>query len=177
MFTEVAISSFVKECVDVPTFLDYCKNCSNYNKRWSCPPYSFSAESFWSQYSSILLFAEKIYTPKEFLNKVFTKEQITQITNEILSPAKKKTLKHILDCEKKIQGSVALSAGCCDACTTCMRELRQPCLHPELMRYSIESLGGNVSKALELYFKENILWIEEGKMPEYFFLLSGLLKK
>ena len=44
------------------------------------------------------------------------------------------------------------------------------------MRYSIEALGGNVTKAVQLYYDDTILWTENGHLPEYFILLGGLLK-
>ena len=38
---EVPMEEYVKECVDVATFLEFCKECSNYGKLWCCPPYTF----------------------------------------------------------------------------------------------------------------------------------------
>ena len=32
---------FVAECIDVPKFLACCRQCENYNNKWSCPPFSF----------------------------------------------------------------------------------------------------------------------------------------
>ena len=41
---EVPMEEYVKECVDVATFLEFCKECSNYGKLWCCPPYTFDVE-------------------------------------------------------------------------------------------------------------------------------------
>lgn len=70
-----------------------------------------------------------------------------------------------------------MSAGHCQICEKkpCARVEGKPCLHPELMRYSVESLGGNVERTVELYLKQKILWIENGRIPEHFMLLCGLL--
>ena len=43
------------------------------------------------------------------------------------------------------------------------------------MRYSIESLGGNVGLTISKLLKLELEWIEEGKLPNYFILVSGLL--
>ena len=74
---------------------------------------------------------------------------------------------------------MALSAGSCDVCPegTCTRLQEDPCRNPGMMRYSVEALGGDVGKALKLYFDKEILWGKAGHMPPYFILLGGLLKK
>lgn len=37
---EIPVEEYMKECVDVATFLEFCKECSNYGKLWCCPPYT-----------------------------------------------------------------------------------------------------------------------------------------
>ena len=59
-FVEGPVSDFVKNCVDVPRFLACCRECPNYDRRWSCPPYDFSVEALWKQFSDILLYEEKV---------------------------------------------------------------------------------------------------------------------
>lgn len=46
----------------------------------------------------------------------------------------------------------------------------------EQMRYSLETLGGDMGKALELYFDRKMIWAENGHLPAYYILLGGLLK-
>ena len=48
---------------------------------------------------------------------------------------------------------------------------------PELIRYSVESLGGDVVKLLRDAFHVDILWAQNGRLPEYFMLVGGLLTK
>ena len=59
----------------------------------------------------------------------------------------------------------------------CTRQKGLPCVRPESMRYSIESLGGNVGLTITRYLHQELLWMEEGKLPDYFILVAGLLKK
>ena len=33
---EIPVEEYMKECVDVATFLEFCKECSNYGKLWCC---------------------------------------------------------------------------------------------------------------------------------------------
>ena len=75
--------------------------------------------------------------------------------------------------------SKALSAGTCLLCGegNCTRALSEPCRYPDKMRYSIESLGGNVGLTVSKLMGIQLEWIEEGKLPSYFVLVGGLLKK
>ena len=45
------------------------------------------------------------------------------------------------------------------------------------MRYSIEALGGNVAETAERYLHKPLLWIEDGRMPDYLTLVCGLLAR
>ena len=59
---------------------------------------------------------------------------------------------------------------------SCTRLEGKPCRHPGKMRYSIESLGGNVGTTLSELMEIELEWIQEGRLPSYFVLVSGLLR-
>ena len=59
----------------------------------------------------------------------------------------------------------------------CTRPEGKPCRYPEKMRYSIESIGGNVGKTVSKLLGIELEWIQDGKVPSYFVLCGGLLKK
>ena len=70
-----------------------------------------------------------------------------------------------------------LLAGTCDQCEVCEKVQGHPCGRPELLRYSIEALGGDVEGCLQHYFHLPMLWGRDGKAPDYFVLVGGLLTK
>lgn len=175
-FVEGPISDFVKTCVDIPRFLVCCRDCPNYNKRWSCPPYDFSAEAIWNQYTNILLFEVKVPISRELQEKTYTHEELNGVSRAILAPVKNQMTMDLLALEQQTPGSRALFAGTCELCGICNKEDGESCRHPEQMRYSIEALGGNVTQAVQIFFDDTILWAKEGHLPEYFILLGGLLK-
>lgn len=45
------------------------------------------------------------------------------------------------------------------------------------MRYSIESIGGNVGLTVSKLLGIQLEWLKEGQVPEYFVLVGGLLIK
>lgn len=173
---EGPITDFVKTCVDVPRFLACCRECPNYNRRWSCPPYEFSVESIWNQFTDILLYEEKVFVSPEIRDKSFNHEEINELSRALLAPAKRQMTDTLLTMEKEYPGSRALFAGTCELCENCDKEQGIPCGHPEIMRYSIEALGGNVAKAVQIYFDDTIHWAKDGRLPDYYILLGGLLK-
>ncbi|MBS6803089.1 MAG: hypothetical protein KH256_14645 [Clostridiales bacterium] len=38
---KVSVKEYTERSVDVERFLGFCRECSSYNRRWSCPPFSF----------------------------------------------------------------------------------------------------------------------------------------
>jgi predicted metal-binding protein len=176
-FVEGPVSDFFKTFVDVPRFLACCKECPSYGKRWSCPPYDFSVEATWGRYSSILLYEEKIPVSAEFRLNVYEQEELNDICRTFLAPVKRQMTDDLLALERQFPESMALFPGRCELCDLCGKESGRVCRYPERMRYSIESLGGNVEQVVRILFDDRLLWAKDGHLPEYLILLGGLLKK
>ena len=175
-FAEVPVFDFVNTCVNVSGVHAYCRDCPDYNKRWSCPPYDFSVEAYWKRFSRILLYEEKVLITPNRQVEVYSQEEINAISRSILAPTKRRVTDYLLVLEGQNPGSRALFAGNCELCGSCTKEKSIPCIHPDKMRYSIEALGGNVSLAAQIYFDDTVLWAKEGHLPKYLLLIGGLLK-
>ena len=138
---EVPMEEYVKECVDVATFLEFCKECSNYGKLWCCPPYTFDVEKdYWNKYRKIQIMGRKLYLPKELTSKSYVEDEQWKVTEEFLRPYKEELEEEILKLEQKYSGSISLSSGACLHCkkTECTRVSGEPCRFQDKMRYSIE---------------------------------------
>lgn len=170
---EIPLSDFTANCVDIPRFARCCAECSGYGKTWACPPYDFDRESVWADYNSIILRAKKIVIP-EPERKV---DDVRSAYLEIFKVLKRELLEGLFEMERDNPGSLALSAGGCDFCEECTRPYGKPCRLPEKKRCSIESLGGDVTRCLERYFGETVLWAENGMLPKHLVIVGGLLKK
>ena len=173
----IPVADFLRECVDLPRFDKCCKACPNYSKNWSCPPLPIPPMALWAQYETILLQYRRVDVPQDLRKKTFTQQELGEVALMLLREEKRAMLLELLDLEKETSGSMALAAGSCDFCPngTCMRLQDLPCRHPDKMRYSLETLGGDMSKALSLYFDRKILWANNGHLPEYYVLLGALL--
>ena len=160
----VPVAEVLASFVDVEKFLRACRACPNYGKNWACPPDMQDARDIWRQFDTLQLELLLLYPEGED-------------TQEFLAVMKKEKerLLHRLLQEEGRGGRLALSAGVCELCRSCARTEGKPCRHPEKMRRSIESLGGDVSGLAERCFGKLTLWLQDGKLPEYMMLMGGLL--
>lgn len=172
----ISVPEYVEKYVDVPTFLEACKACPNYDRVWSCPSYDFDVIRYWNRYKTFRVYATKIDFDPEMTAKTYTPEEIQEILGKVL-PAEKKKISDDLYREERLNpGSISLSAGSCHLCPNgCTKPRGFSCVNPDLMRYSIESLGGNVGLTIEKLMGIELEWMEEGRLPNYFVLVSGLL--
>ena len=106
-----------------------------------------------------------------------TEMELQEIMDASLKTVKQELSGELFDREQKTPGSISLSAGSCLLCKgSCGRKENEPCRFPDQMRYSIESLGGNVGLTLSKLMGIELEWMEEGKLPHYFVLVCGLLR-
>ena len=187
----VSVDHYLDKYVDVDTFLQACKACPNYEKIWSCPTYDFDVIEYWKKYKTLELTAIKIIFDEAVAGKQLTKEEQEEITKNSIWEVKAQLAEELYEREKAVPGSISLSAGSCTLCKGsgtysagsssfegfCSRLKGEPCRYPDKMRYSIESLGGNVGTTLSELMEIELEWIQEGRMPSYFVLVSGLLRQ
>ncbi|MDO4307417.1 MAG: DUF2284 domain-containing protein [Eubacteriales bacterium] len=172
----ISVPEFIEKFVDVPTFLEACKACPNYGHIWSCPPYDFDVMEYWKRFRTLELQAVRILFDKEVTERSYTKEELDSIINQVIPAEKQKLTDQLLAMEKEHPGSISLSAGSCSTCRNgCTRPCGAPCRYPEGMRYSIESLGGNVGLTIEKLLGLHLEWMEENRLPHHFVLVCGLL--
>lgn len=166
--TTVSISEYLSECVNVERFLAYCKECRNYGVSHSCPPFDFDPLDIWKRYDKVRLTAFQL-----FFNEGVTMAE----AYKALAEKKREMLCEMIELERDIPGSLALSAGSCDLCSECAKASGEKCRFRERMRYSIEALGGDVVKTTEKYMGVPILWSKNGEVPEYLIPVAGILLK
>ena len=165
---EISVKEYLRDYVNVAEFLEYCKECPNYDRLWSCPPYDFDPEDYWKEYHTLYLLACKIN---------FEEGTDENESMKIMLEVKNNMAEKLFAMEESCPGSVSLSAGSCGICQSCTRPEGKPCTYKDKMRYSIESLGGDVGRTLSRLMGIRLEWMQEGKVPSYFVLCGGLLKK
>lgn len=164
----IKVEDYIEGYVCVEEFLEMCKACENYGRKWSCPSYDFDpVDDYWRKFEYLHVVGKKMILDEE------DKENWQSLMAGV-----KADLTCELDArEQEIPECQALGAGSCQICgeDNCTRKIGEPCRFPDKMRYSIESLGGNVGLTCSKLLGIRLQWIEEGQVPDYFVLVGGLL--
>ena len=160
---------------DIEKFEGFCKQCRNYGKLWSCPPYNFSIEEYVDRYKYVYIVGVKIVFDEDTLSSINTKEKISNYTTETLHFMKNKIMNEMLKLEKLYPNSTSLSAGGCNLCENCSKLKNIQCVHPDLMRYSLESLGFDVGGISSKLLNFELKWATETRLPDYFSLIAGIM--
>lgn len=175
--TVLPVKKILSDYVNAPKFLAACEQCPNYGRIGSCPPYAFSVTDYWRDYDSFEVLCVQAFVPDELRARVFSEAELKPAIESVIAEARTALDSRLAEEEAAQPGSRMLSAGKCVRCADCACAHGQPCRFPETIRYSIESLGGDVVALVQDLFKLPLLWAENGQLPEYFVLVGGLLKK
>ena len=165
---EIGTAEYLKDFVDADYFLSCCKVCQNYGHVWACPPYDFAPRDLWRQYDRLRVYGYQVR---------YSGERTQKEMEEVLWKVKERLDEEMLHLEAETPGSLALSAGSCTRCESCSRPEGKPCRFPQLMRHSIESVGGDVGKTIEKLCGIQIQWAKEGCLPDHYVVAGGLLMK
>ena len=146
---DIDVSDFHEKYVDVEKYLSHCQECGSMGINWSCPPYDFDPNEIWNSYNKLKIILYKIEFDQETLDHTFRENELEFYLMR-LSKFKIKWMSEIYNLEN--EDSLGLYFGPCNLCARCTREFGIPCKMPHKMRYSIESLGGDVVNLVEDIF-------------------------
>lgn len=163
----------------------YCLNCNKSNKVWSCPNFDFNTKEYINNYNYATIIC---YRPNlNNFNDTDVKNILLNI-KDLIPEAKDSKFNTIyfgcrlyldellLKLEQLNSNSTILFSGRCLLCKTCQREFNLPCLHKEKLRYSLESLGFDVSNILKDIFDISLQWNTDNS-PEYVTCVSAIFSK
>lgn len=175
---EISISELLK-FFNISTIRSYCKSCPSYNKTWSCPDYDFSEEEYIKKYKFAYIIGAKLYYNKiePKINELKSQgKKDMDISTELYYTLRKIVDKKIFSVENSFKNSKCLLAGKCNLCPTCAKEHNFPCTHPEKLRYSLESLGFEVSSITENILKDKIIFTKDS-LPPYSLCIYAVFSK
>ncbi len=166
--------NYLKNYVDVKGFLTFCKACGCYGQVWSCPPYDFDPQEYWKIYKYIYIIGTKMTFEPDTADSEMGKEEAVQYMRREYHKVKDALSERMKELERRHPNGISLSAGNCNLCEKCTRPEGDACRRPDEIRYSIESLGGNVIKTAEELLGFGLVW-SGGDLPEYMTLVNGFL--
>lgn len=172
---EISMEEMINKYLDRDRFLELCKKCTNYGKLWSCPPYSFNLDDYLDEYKYAYVIGTRMIFSEDTIIANNTPEKINSFTKYTLESMRSELGDKLLQLEEKYKGK-SLYAGSCLLCASCNRQKNEACCNPDQMRYSLESLGFDVSKIAENLLNIELKWASD-RLPEYFTLVSAFLAK
>ncbi len=167
------------EYFDRDKTLGFCKACPNFSKYWSCPTYAFDEAIFLKQFKYMHIIGRQLEVSREDLRNVRDPQAVKDYCTDKLQAIKVMTWKTLLEIENEVDGVIGLIPGNCPICETqglaCARKTSEPCRHPGMMRFSLESLGFNVADLLKYEVGMTIQWGDTYRLPEVLTSVSAIL--
>ena len=152
---------------DKSGFQKLCKSgCKNYNKKYSCPPFSPSFDDISSEYDGLFVLMFKCDLDQ--INS--TEYNKVRIANVVMKSRIDRLMRNL---ESRFS-TTFLSTGSCRLCRPCRCRLKLPCEHPDKRRYSLEAVGVDCDTLSRKLFNTGLLWYNKGKSPEYTCVICGL---
>ncbi|MEG6616824.1 DUF2284 domain-containing protein [Peptococcaceae bacterium 1198_IL3148] len=121
----------------------FCQpSCHNYNNKWSCPPHNLTFSQYAKGYPCALV--ALFYCHLDQITYVKTLAMKKRIANTILRSRLNKLMRQL---EKNYAGRL-IANNSCGLCKPCTRKSKSQsyCKKPQEMRYSLDSLGLNVTE-------------------------------
>lgn len=166
--TYLDINEMIEKYYHYDTTYKKCEACSGFAGTWACPGFDFDPKDYWKQFSRLHFIVDRI--SNEGADTV-------EAAQERLFAEKKFFDAEMLAIENTLDGSKALAAQECVECKKCARLSGHPCVHPDKMRYAVESLGILAVRMVPDCFGFDILWSDGENIPEYYLLVGGVLEK
>ena len=171
---DIAMADFIAKYQDIDKFMAYCRECPNYNARWSCPSLSFGVGDLLAKYDRVHLGGLKMTYDEMTIASADTPAKVKSVTWDTLFVEKRALEETLLAVEGEHAGSRALSSGGCHYCDKCARTEGKPCTYPDKMRYSLDAFGFDLTAITADQFGIDLCW-SKGALPPYYTLIHALL--
>ena len=165
--TYIDMTEFFEKYFDFSVTHAKCQACPGYRGTWACPDFDFDTKEFLSKFKRFHFILDRVSnsgaaTVDEAKDRLFFEKDRYDA--------------EMRDIESSIPGSYGLAAQECVACKKCARLSGLPCVHPEIMRYGLESIGAFPTKMVPDKFGFPILWSDGTSIPEYYVLAGGVFE-
>ncbi len=150
----------------------YCSSCPNHGNRWSCPPFRDFPLDFLGNWSQAVVVGRKVPLPSAEVPS--NPEEARAWAMERFHTSRAEFREILLEVERTFPGSRCLVAGHCVQCTDCARQTGHPCRSPEAMRFSLESVGFDVSSLAMGVLGVSVQWPRQG-LPKYYLTVGAVL--
>lgn len=151
----------------------YCKECPRYDTNYSCSPLDIDIKNFILDFEYVDIYVTQLFFKKEDYSKDYKEDELKKVLAESYFKEKDKIVKKIKNEEKNYIKAESIT-GPCNECNEKCKEIYDKCIHPEIRRFSLASLGIDSQKILKELFDIELLLIN-GKLPKYLNNITSIL--
>lgn len=172
---EIGTADFIRDYRDADKFIGFCKRCRKYGACWACPPFDFDVDEYISAYERAYIIGTKVYLNDVVSGETGSPADRKEAAYRIFEEARRKLDDRLLEMERERPGGKAFFAGSCVGCTldACTRIVGLPCICPDKIRPSLESVGFDIGKTSSELLGIELKWGNGDSLPEYYTLVSG----
>ena len=165
---ELDAKTYIEGFRNADYFLEFCRQCGNFGRRYGCPPFDYDPLPVIQKYEKVRIIGVKIIPTDKNLP--------LESANELMKPVTTELNRDLLEQEKSLDGMCFGFVGSCPYCggQPCARIDGKPCKHPDKVRPSLEAIGFDISKTAKDLLGLEIKWSQEGLIPEYLALVCGI---
>ena len=165
---EIDVKAYIENFRRADYFIQLCRQCGNYGRRYGCPPFDDDPIDAIRDYGRVRIIGVKIMPCDRSLP--------LEAANDLMKPVIRELNEELLETEKSLGGKSYGFVGSCPYCgdTPCARTVGKPCRHPDKVRPSLEAIGFDISKTAKELLGLDIKWSHDGMMPGYLTLVCGL---
>lgn len=173
---KLKVLDYINNYRDAGRIIEYCKDCTNYNKVWACPPYNFDTLNIIKDFEYVHIIGSQVFICEDTRYKPTNAKEQKDISYQIMEQARKDIDWRLLELEKQYTGSLCFFAGSCFLCPKelCTRLSNNQCIYPNKMRSSLEAYGFDISKTTSELLNIELEWSKDLVLPKYFILVSAL---
>ena len=172
----VDAGDYIRRFRDVEKFAGYCRECRNYGRIPSCPPFGFDTDPVLSRFGSVYLLGTKAEPDESLIGSPKTPEDTRRLSYAIMAAVRRQVDGRLLAAESLWPGSLAFFAGPCLSCPEgeCAHSLGR-CPAPDSVRPPLEALGFDVAHSSAELLGIEMIWGDRLRLPRYFTFVSALM--
>lgn len=174
----VPLPEYVERFHEPLLTLEACRACGSYGRCWTCPPFDYDVLSRVGRYEWVLVVGAQILPDEALRNSPNSASERNALAHKLIREAWRQCVEPLMRRLERQHDDSKLLCGffACEACSAhCARIDGEPCLHPELMRPSLEAYGFDVTKTTRELLGLELKWGQGNALPEYTTLVTALL--
>ena len=171
----IGADEFISRYRDVERIRQFCLQCPGYGKAWNCPPFDFDPRTVSDGFKTVTFIGTIIEFDEETRAACTTPEQAASAGRQAMEEVWKTLLPKMHQMEREVPGSRCFTFRCILCPEGCTRPEGKPCRHPEQMRYSLESIGFDITKAATDLLDIRLDWSTDGSLSKTITLLTALM--